>query len=119
MSKKDNELTFRLIKNNDIASLFFSDGNVIAADKDGITAYSMTKTVTFEGKTTKTNSTFIEAWDEKVRVWILPIEKKESLGLQNDIVIGNGEILRKYYIPKKYFTKIKDFMYQKSIEKFQ
>lgn len=118
MEREKEKLTFRLVKTPDVVYLYFSDGNVLSADDKGIIAYSTVKTLEFNASETKVHTTFIEGLDGDVRVWILPSTKRTNLGLHNDIRLSESEItIRKYEIPEKYYNEIKNFIWQKTIDK--
>jgi hypothetical protein len=116
MEKED--LSFRLLETPTAIFLYFSDGNVITADDQGLVAYSTTKTIFFKSAETQVHSTFISALDDKVTVWIRPTTKKVDFGLHNDIKLSDSDkIIRNYFIKQKHYDKIKEFLWQQSINK--
>lgn len=111
------KLKFRFLETPSAVFLYFSDGNVITADDQGLVAYSTTKTIFFKSAETQVHSSYISAMDGKVTVWIRP-EGTEDLGLHNDIQLSNSDkIIRNYFIEKGHYDKIKEFLWQQSINK--
>lgn len=112
------ELEFKFIETPKAVFLYFSDGNVITADEQGIVAYSTVKTIFFKSPETVVHSTYISAMDEGVTVWIRPCDVKAKLGLSNDVSLAQAEmIVRTYNIPTKHYDKIKKFIWQQAIDK--
>jgi len=116
--KKEDNLTFKLIESKDGVFVYFSDGNVLVADHEGLMAYSTNKTIAFKSADTTVHTTYISSKDEDVTVWVLPTNKKKKIGLQNDFRLPEAEMtIREYIIPQKHYDALKTFIWKQSIDK--